>query len=233
MATVPDQLVLAVTDPGEGARCLLRDTEADVRARGGTLLEYHHHSTLGWSPGAIAARARAVGAELIVVCDPGGGPLASWRCSRLIHQAHCNVLFARPHHGDAVLIAVDLEDPSLDAIWIAAREASLLSSPVVALNCHGTDLDGTTRQLSNLVHAYHRDAEVTVVAGAPAATIVNAAAGIGADLVVIATHGRTGLGRWLHPSVAEAVVRRAPCSVLVVRHERGYPLARGVLSQAS
>jgi nucleotide-binding universal stress UspA family protein len=38
-----------------------------------------------------------------------------------------------------------------------------------------------------------------------------------ADLVVMGTHGRTGLGRLLMGSVAELVVRKAPCPVLTVK----------------
>jgi nucleotide-binding universal stress UspA family protein len=40
------------------------------------------------------------------------------------------------------------------------------------------------------------------------------------ELVVVATHGRTGLQRALIGSVAERVVRHAPCNVLVVRSQR-------------
>ena len=39
---------------------------------------------------------------------------------------------------------------------------------------------------------------------------------VGADLLVVGTHGRTGLGRLLLGSVAEACVNRAPCPVLTV-----------------
>lgn len=38
------------------------------------------------------------------------------------------------------------------------------------------------------------------------------------DLIIIATHGRRGLSRMLLGSVAESVIRHAPCPVLVVRH---------------
>jgi nucleotide-binding universal stress UspA family protein len=41
---------------------------------------------------------------------------------------------------------------------------------------------------------------------------------LGCDLIVMGTHGRTGLARALMGSVAEAVVRRAPCPVLTVKH---------------
>jgi|SRR5579884_2395558 universal stress protein A len=53
--------------------------------------------------------------------------------------------------------------------------------------------------------------------GDPAAAILKAAQEIGADLIVMGTHGRTGLHRLLMGSVAERVVRKAPCPVLTVR----------------
>lgn len=53
--------------------------------------------------------------------------------------------------------------------------------------------------------------------GDPAAVILKVAQEIGADLIVMGTHGRTGLRRLLMGSVAERVVRKAPCPVLMVR----------------
>ena len=57
----------------------------------------------------------------------------------------------------------------------------------------------------------------TVVAGVPQHTIVEIAADADYDLIVVGTHGRTGLRRVMIGSVAERVVRRAPCAVLTVR----------------
>ena len=51
--------------------------------------------------------------------------------------------------------------------------------------------------------------------GEPAEQIVKAAAGM--DLIVLGTHGTTGLARLLMGSVAETVLRKAPCPVLTVR----------------
>jgi nucleotide-binding universal stress UspA family protein len=48
-------------------------------------------------------------------------------------------------------------------------------------------------------------------------TIDRAAEQIGADLIVIGTHGRRGLRRVLLGSIAESVVRSAPCPVLTIR----------------
>jgi nucleotide-binding universal stress UspA family protein len=55
------------------------------------------------------------------------------------------------------------------------------------------------------------------VAPDPALEIVAYAKEAPADLIVIGTHGRTGVSRFLMGSVAEHVVRTAPCPVLVVR----------------
>ena len=60
--------------------------------------------------------------------------------------------------------------------------------------------------------------------GTPAQELVELAALLDADLVVVGTHGRTGLGRLLVGSVAEAAVKKARCPVLVVR-EKSHPAA--------
>jgi nucleotide-binding universal stress UspA family protein len=65
----------------------------------------------------------------------------------------------------------------------------------------------------NLSHAY----EILVVTGDPAAAITEAAAQQGADLVVMATHGRTGLSHFFLGSVAERVVRESSVPVMTVR----------------
>ncbi len=57
--------------------------------------------------------------------------------------------------------------------------------------------------------------------GDPATEIVRYAADAGIDVIVIGTHGRTGVDRLVMGSVAEKVMREAPCSVLVVKLPRG------------
>jgi nucleotide-binding universal stress UspA family protein len=53
--------------------------------------------------------------------------------------------------------------------------------------------------------------------GDPAAEIIHVAREVPCDLIVIGTHGRTGLDRFLAGSVAEQVLRKAPCPVLTVK----------------
>jgi nucleotide-binding universal stress UspA family protein len=63
----------------------------------------------------------------------------------------------------------------------------------------------------------HVTIEYRLLEGDPAALISEAAAELKADLVVMGTHGRTGFTRLVMGSVAENVLRRAPCPVLTVR----------------
>jgi universal stress protein A len=64
-----------------------------------------------------------------------------------------------------------------------------------------------------------RKAVHAIVEGSPRAEIVRYARDKDIDLIVIATHGRSGLTHVLIGSVAESVVRTAPCPVLTVRPE--------------
>ena len=57
----------------------------------------------------------------------------------------------------------------------------------------------------------------SVRTGAPHTEIVEAARQLGADLIIISTHGRKGLTRMVFGSATEKVVRYAPCPVLIVR----------------
>ncbi|HSN89857.1 MAG TPA: universal stress protein [Anaeromyxobacteraceae bacterium] len=59
--------------------------------------------------------------------------------------------------------------------------------------------------------------KASVLAGDAAAEIAAFAADQGVDLIVVGTHGRTGVRRLVLGSVAERVARLAPCPVLVVR----------------
>ncbi|ETX05969.1 universal stress protein [Candidatus Entotheonella palauensis] len=59
--------------------------------------------------------------------------------------------------------------------------------------------------------------DMFVLVGVPFRKIIETAANEGADLIVMGTHGRTGVPHLMLGSVAERVVRLAPCPVLVTR----------------
>jgi nucleotide-binding universal stress UspA family protein len=80
--------------------------------------------------------------------------------------------------------------------------------------------DGGQRELTKIAVNEVRgevSADTLIKVGSPARQIVETARKLPADLIVISTHGRTGLKHVLMGSVAEHVVQRAPCPVLVVR----------------
>lgn len=62
------------------------------------------------------------------------------------------------------------------------------------------------------------DTELIVRAGRAFVEIIRAAREKEVDMIVIATHGRTGLSHAMFGSTAERVVRKAPCPVLSIKH---------------
>jgi nucleotide-binding universal stress UspA family protein len=138
-----------------------------------------------------------------------------------------------------ILCAVDFSDPSRDALRAAADLARTAGVPLVLIHVWQPPLWTTDYgiQLPNdaLLETRHteesklaswqaeahqlgaRDVTTRLVRGVPWDEIVGAARDDKAiDVVVLGTHGRTGLQRALIGSVAERVVRHAPCTVMVV-----------------
>ncbi|WP_254839265.1 universal stress protein [Natronomonas marina] len=71
--------------------------------------------------------------------------------------------------------------------------------------------------LAELAETYDVETEPVIREGDPAGVIRSYAAEVDVDLIVMGTHGRSGLGRRLIGSVAETVVRRSERPVLTVR----------------
>jgi universal stress protein A len=81
-------------------------------------------------------------------------------------------------------------------------------------------LEPSLESLKPLLDEFRPDVpyEHRVLMGDPADTVVRVAREEDADMIVVGSHGRTGLVRLLMGSVAETIVRRAPCPVLVHKH---------------
>jgi nucleotide-binding universal stress UspA family protein len=83
---------------------------------------------------------------------------------------------------------------------------------------------GATERLGQLVQANVGDrapATAAIRLGQPWCEITEAAREAGADLIILGTHGYTGMKHILMGSTAERVVRHAPCPVLVMRQRAG------------
>ena len=79
------------------------------------------------------------------------------------------------------------------------------------------DADRRLATLKASAAALGLTAETAVIRGRPAHAIVEHAKNGGFDLIVMGTHGRTGVSHVVMGSVAERVLRKAPCPVLTVR----------------
>ena len=80
------------------------------------------------------------------------------------------------------------------------------------------DMDKVTEMLHALkAPSSNVTLEHRMLEGSAPGVITETAEEIGADLIVMGTHGRTGFTRFVMGSVAEAVLRRAPCPVLTIR----------------
>ncbi len=153
-----------------------------------------------------------------------------------------------PFHLKRILVPTDFSAPSARALAYGAAFARQFRAELIALHVHDQVVSSPahssaveTLQLLESIHRSLRDemekfaepllvsggetlpCRFLVVDGAAADGIVQTAKEEQADLLVIATHGRTGLKHILLGSVAEKVVRLAPCPVLVVReHEQEF-----------
>ena len=98
-----------------------------------------------------------------------------------------------------------------------------LASGAIVGKLWATERKSGERELERLAARARRDGlrvSTRLEAGAPASAIVRAARKERAAMVVLGTHGRTGLPRLLLGSVAERVIRTAPCPVLTVGRRR-------------
>ncbi len=73
--------------------------------------------------------------------------------------------------------------------------------------------------LKELAKSFDLEVEAIFTAGDPGHEIVRVAEELNADLIVLGTHGYSGWKRFTIGSVAEFVVRHAPCAVLTIRHK--------------
>ena len=106
---------------------------------------------------------------------------------------------------------------------------ALYSNEVFVAEVEGVRADlvnDASRRMKQQLTAADDERSVTVEAiiGTAATSIVEYAEGHGIDLIVMGTHGRSGMSKVLMGSVAERVVRTAPCPVLTIR-ETGKPAA--------
>lgn len=140
-----------------------------------------------------------------------------------------------------ILVATDLGKASREAVTAAAQFAREQRASLYVLNvvpdpmtqpwtaeAYGIDLprltedlrQGALAELNRLAASIKPELPVVradVLVGAPASAIIGYAREQGVDLIVMGTHGRGPVRRAFLGSVADRVLREAPCPVLIVR----------------
>ena len=163
---------------------------------------------------------------------------------RIVRYAHCPVLVARTHpRTNKVLVATDLSERSQPAVALAGQVAAARGASLTVL--HSLDIlpapafgftvpfggtpvvpppelieqmrVGADGVIAGMCERLGLKADRRVTEGDAATAVLRAAEELDVELVVVATHGRTGLARVALGSVAEKIVRGAHCSVLVAR----------------
>jgi nucleotide-binding universal stress UspA family protein len=133
-----------------------------------------------------------------------------------------------PHATLALAEAVELATPYRAQLTVVYVIPQVIFHPDWAANVEETldlaDLTAEAQQtLLKMIAPYHQAGariSAEVLAGGPHVEIVRLARQIGAELIVIGAHGTADRPPVLLGSVAEKVVRDAPCSVLTVRAPR-------------
>ena len=117
---------------------------------------------------------------------------------------------------DAEIVALTAVDP-VAAGYAAAPGPDAASYPAEWIEQANDRADNVLDEAVERAADAGREIETVRVTDRPARAIVDYADEEAIDQIVIGSHGRTGVSRILLGSVAEKVVRRAPCPVTVVR----------------
>jgi len=222
------------------ARTRLEELAATLHAQFG--IETHATTRIGRAHGEIADYARAVEAGLVVAGARGENSLLDLllgsTAARVLRAAACPVLIVKLQTQPApyrdALVALDFS-PGFAAMPALCR-AVAPDARIELLHVYDTALDGRMREAgldAAFAEDYRRralaEAETRlqaaqpegacsrhVTAGYPAAAIVERAASLRAELVVLGRSGKSGMQEFLLGSVAKDVANAADCDVLVL-----------------
>lgn len=180
----------------------------------------------------IVRQASRMNADLIIMGRRGRRGLARLMLgdvtAQVIGYAPCNVLVVpriAELSGHRFVVASDGSEFGDAAAVVAGRLAKLCSTPVtvlsVVLPSHSQqrrdEARATVERLTGLLQAEELDVDGKLLDGRPDAIIADTAIQGEADLIVLGSHGRTGIERVLLGSTTERVLNATSAAVLVVR----------------
>ena len=119
----------------------------------------------------------------------------------------------------STIVFVRVVDPGLPPdSWPTSSEFGLRRTDLEQLEKHRTTLaeDYLTQLISRLNYDWVK-VESEILVGKVAESLVDYTAKKDVDLILIASHGRSGISRWVMGSVADRILRNSCCPVLMVR----------------
>jgi nucleotide-binding universal stress UspA family protein len=128
-----------------------------------------------------------------------------------INALHYSVNFAE--HFKAKIYLVYVVEPAVYPADFSMGQVSIPAMDVDLTNRAKEELD----KLAKSEFIEHVETEVIIKSGKPFIEIIETASEKDIDLIIISTHGHTGVEHLLFGSTAEKVVRKAPCPVLTLR----------------
>ncbi len=128
------------------------------------------------------------------------------------HAWQFALYFAKEFGAEVHLLHVVTPPPRLIEGYSASFDPEQFTAALTA------EANASMDRLLQGVQVRHHTFQREVCVGVDFHEIINYARKHEIDLIVMATHGRTGLAHALVGSVAEKVVRKAPCPVLTVKH---------------
>ncbi|MEW5726845.1 MAG: universal stress protein [Pseudomonadota bacterium] len=180
----------------------------------------------------ILAESEHVNADMIVVGRRGKRGLARLMLGdatlKVIGNAKCSVMVVPKAAGmwtKRVLLATDGSRSADAAAVLAARISQCCGTPITVLSVevpsHSPQRQAeawpTVKRVAEFLANEGATVDAVVERGEPHHVIIDTARAKGADLIVMGSHGRTGLGRLLLGSNSERVIGQATCPVLVVK----------------
>jgi nucleotide-binding universal stress UspA family protein len=218
----PDQLLELARDQSES---YLAETALRL---GPERLQVRTEVREGDVAGAIVDTAAAEGASLIVMSTHGYSGLTRWVLGsiteKVLRASTCPVLAVRSTAPignlliplDGSLLAESVLEPALEVAHALAAQVTLLR----VVDFDNASYEEAKDYLHKTADRYRHLADMgqpVVMFGPAAQSILEVAQTHHIDLIAMATHGRTGLRRWVYGSVTEKVLRSAGRAMLVVR----------------
>ena len=216
------------------------------RLLGGSAAPFEVFIEQGSDYAELIRRAEQWHADLLVVGSHGRSGIGRFFsrsvAEHVVRYAPSGVLVARERPKGIVLVATDLSDPSQPALAAGAREAARRQTQLVVVHVTEALAAGMqpamallgmnpvsdtpevsrerallTRQIiEGALQRFGASGEIRIVEGDPETEILALVDSLSAELLVVATRGRTSVARVLLGSVAANLVENAPCSVLAV-----------------